>query len=119
LKPFSIYGLSHLLQGTKNRIQILGVVGNNVDLAVNVSKPLAQIRNEYKLNIFEQIIHNRNCVAQCTGQGITIFQMEKQKKGNASSVAAGEFRVLARQLLSSIEGKNYIAQAPTLEYLMA
>lgn len=103
LKPFSIYGLSHLLQGTKNRIKILGVVGNNVDLAVNVSKPILQIKNQFQLNVFDQIIHNRNCVAQSTGQGTTIFQLEKQKKGNASSVAAMEFRSLARQILYSID----------------
>ncbi len=113
LKPFSIYGLSHLLQGTKNRIKILGVAGNNVDLAVNVSKPINQIKQEYKLNVFDQIIHNRNCIAQCTGQGITIFQMERQKKGNAASVAATEFRSLARQILYSIDGHT----APTISNL--
>jgi cellulose biosynthesis protein BcsQ len=115
LKPFSIYGLNHLLQGTKNRIKILGVVGNNVDLAVNVSKPITEIKNEYKLNVFNQIIHNRNCVAQCTGQGITIFQMERQKKGNASSVAAAEFRALARQVLYSIDRNHEVPELADLE----
>jgi cellulose biosynthesis protein BcsQ len=103
LKPFSIYGLSHLLQGNKNRTKILGVIGNNVDLAVNVTKPVQEIKNQYGLKVFDQIIHNRNCVAQCTGQGITIFQMERQRKGNAASVAAAEFRSLARQILGSID----------------
>jgi chromosome partitioning protein len=119
LKPFSIYGLSHLMQGTKNRIKILGVAGNNVDLAVNVSKPILEIKNTYKLNVFEQIIHNRNCVAQCTGQGTTIFQMERQKKGNASSVAAAEFRNLARQVLQSIDGNLGNMQFPKYEYSLS
>ena len=103
LKPFSIYGLTHLLQGSKNRIKILGVVGNNVDLALNISKPVLQIKNQYKLQVFSQIIHNRNCIAQCSGQGLTIFQAEKQKRGNAASVAALEFKSLARQILYNIE----------------
>lgn len=117
LKPFSIYGLSHLLQGSKNRIKILGVVGNNVDLAVNASKPILQIKNQYKLNVFDQIIHNRNCVAQCSGQGMTIFQMEKQKKGNASSVAALEYRNLARQVLYSIDQSHILpSEVPSVDY---
>ena len=53
--------------------------------------------------IFSQIIHNRNCIAQCSGQGLTIFQAEKQKRGNAASVAALEFKSLARQILYNIE----------------
>ncbi|MDX1918365.1 MAG: AAA family ATPase [Candidatus Caenarcaniphilales bacterium] len=104
LKPFSIYGLTHLVRETDQQLKILGVVGNNIDLATNISEPLREIKENHNLMVFDQIIHTRACISQATGLGMSIFQMNHFKKGNAASVAATEFKTLVRQILAKIEG---------------
>ena len=106
LKPFSLYGLTHLTEELKDRIEILGLVINNLDLSVNSAKAVSGLKKDFQVNVFEQVIYSRNSLVTSTSLGKTIFQQREERRGNTASISALEYLRLSLEFLKALQEKS-------------